>query len=86
MGNTTISAIPESELAKFEAPVPYAEFPKWKYHPDGRSQLVSGEREDSELGPEWLPNPTEALAERDRRDEASLKAFAAKGAKAAKGE
>lgn len=63
-------------------PVPYAEFPKMKHHPDGRTQIVNSESEESALGEGWCPNPTEALkirAERDAADEKRLAAQIAKG-------
>ena len=76
MGNQTISAIPQTELDKFEQPRPFQEFPKWLYHTDGRSVLVNSEAEELGLGHDgdWHPSPGEAQAEKARRDEAATKA------------
>lgn len=78
MGNLTISAIPDSELEKFEGPTPFAEFPKWLYHTDGRSALVNSEAEESFYGKDgdWHPNPTLALETKAKRDEADAQAAA----------
>jgi hypothetical protein len=62
-------------------PVPYAEFPKMKHHPDGRTATVNSESEESALGEDWCPNPTEALKVRAARDAADEKRLAAQIAK-----
>jgi hypothetical protein len=67
---------------RINRPIPYAEFPKMKHHPDGRTALVNSESEESALGGEWCPNPAEALkirAERDAADEKRVAAQIAKG-------
>lgn len=56
----------------------YEPFPKWLYHPDGRSQLVNDEAGQSALGGEWLASPQEALDEKARRDKRDSDAFIAK--------
>jgi hypothetical protein len=63
-------------------PIPFQEFPKMKYHPDGRQQIVEDAQAESALGGEWAPNPTEAAkvrAERDAADEKRQAAQIAKG-------
>lgn len=62
-------------------PIPYQEFPKMKHHPDGRTAIVGNDREESALGGEWFPNPTEALKVRTERDAADEKRLAAQIAK-----
>lgn len=64
-------------------PVPFAEFPKMKFHPDGRNAIVNNDSEESSLGAEWLPSPTEALKVRAERDAADEKRLAAQIAKKA---
>jgi hypothetical protein len=62
----------------------FVPFPKWLYHPDGRSQIVANEAEQTALGGEWLASPQEALDEKARRDERDSKKFVEKvGAEAA---
>lgn len=56
----------------------YEPFPKWLYHPDGRSQIVNGEIEQTALGGEWLASPQEALDEKARRDKRDSDAFITK--------
>jgi hypothetical protein len=67
---------------RINRPIPYQAFPKMKHHPDGRTAIVNTESEESALGTDWCPNPTEALkvrAERDAADEKRLSAQLAKG-------
>jgi hypothetical protein len=56
----------------------YVPFPKWLYHPDGRSQVVNTELEQTALGGEWLASPQEALDEKAKRDKRDSDAFIAK--------
>lgn len=56
----------------------FVEYPKWLYHPDGRSALITNRTQQSELGGEWFESITEANAEKDRRDKRSSDAFVAK--------
>jgi hypothetical protein len=53
-------------------------FPKWLYHPDGRSQIVNDEAGQTALGGEWLASPQEAIDEKARRDKRDSDAFIAK--------
>lgn len=52
----------------------HQEFPKWLYHPDGRSVLVNSSREQSAYG-EWLESPQEAIDARESRDKADSDKF-----------
>lgn len=61
---------------RIEAPYRFVEFPKVLYHPDGRTATVETSRQESELGAEWFPSPTESLKERARRDAADAKRVA----------
>lgn len=56
----------------------FVPFPKWLYHPDGRSQLVADEAAQSKLGGEWLASPQEAIDEKEKRDKVASDAFIAK--------
>jgi hypothetical protein len=56
----------------------FVPFPKWLYHPDGRSQIVNDEAGQTALGGEWLASPQEALDEKARRDKRDSDAFIAK--------
>jgi hypothetical protein len=56
----------------------FVPFPKWLYHPDGRSQIVDNEAGQTALGGEWLASPQEALDEKARRDERDSKKFVEK--------
>lgn len=70
----------ETEI-RVNTPIPFQEFPKMKYHPDGRQQIVEDSAAESALGGEWAPNPTEAAKVRAQRDEADEKRQAAQIAK-----
>lgn len=37
----------------------YREFPKWKYHRDGRSKIVQNADEEKSLGKGWYNTPAE---------------------------
>lgn len=56
----------------------FVEYPKWLYHPDGRAALITNRTQQSELGGEWLESPTEAIAEKDKRDKRDSDKFIAK--------
>ena len=60
-------------LDRLNAPKPFAEFPKMKYHPDGRTATVEDDAAESALGGEWLPNPAAAEKVRADRDAAEEK-------------
>lgn len=66
-------------------PVPFAEFPKMLYHPDGRQQIVEDDKAQSALGGEWTPSPTEAAKVKAQRDAADEKRLAAQIARDSKG-
>ena len=66
------------DLTEENARRPFQPFPKWLYHPDGRSQLVAGELEETALGADWLPSPQAALDEKAKRDKRESDAFIAK--------
>ena len=51
-------------------PVPFMEFPKMLYHPDGRTLIVEDDSEQSAAGSEWAPNPEAAQKARAQRDTA----------------
>lgn len=70
----------ETEI-RVNTPIPYQEFPKMKYHPDGRTAIVEDEKAESVLGGEWMPNPTEAAKVKAERDDADAKKLAAQIAK-----
>lgn len=72
-------------LERLNKPIPFAEFPKMLYHPDGRQATVNSSKEESELtGNGWCLLPAEALKTRAERDEADRKRELAAAAKAAK--
>lgn len=74
----------ESQLTEENARKAFDEYPKWVYHPDGRSQLVNSELEQSGMG-EWLKSPQEAIDEKAKRDKRDSDKFIAKvAAEAAK--
>jgi hypothetical protein len=56
----------------------FVPFPKWLYHPGGRSQIVDNEAGQTALGGEWLASPQEALDEKARRDKRDADKFIAK--------
>lgn len=58
---------------RIERPIPFQEFPKMLYHPDGSTTTVDSEAAQAALGGEWAPSPAEAAADRAKRD-AALKA------------
>ena len=64
--------------ARINKPIPFAEFPKMKHHPDGRTKVVEDEAEESSLGAEWLPTPAAAAKIRADRDAADEKRQALK--------
>lgn len=70
----------ESRLRGFQ------EFPKMKYHPDGRVATVNSSTEESNLGGEWCNLPQQALDERKRRDEEEKQRLALKIAEEAEAE
>jgi hypothetical protein len=45
------------ELLKDEEEEAMIEFPKWKYHKDGKAQLVKSAEEEEALGPGWADSP-----------------------------
>jgi hypothetical protein len=55
----------------------FVEYPKWLYHPDGRSALITNRTQQTELGGEWLESPTEAIAEKEKRDKRDSDKFIA---------
>lgn len=65
-------------LTSENARKPFEEFPKWLYHPDGRSELVNTAAEQTKLGGEWLEKPQEAIDVREGRDKRDSDAFIAK--------
>lgn len=62
-------------------PIEFREFPKMRHHPDGRTAIVETESQESALGGEWMPNPTEAAKVKADRDAAAEKRQAAQMAK-----
>lgn len=70
---------------RIERAAPFAEFPKMKHHPDGRTATVNTSQEESALGSDWCNTPQQALDERTKRDEAAAKRVAAQIAKAKTG-
>jgi hypothetical protein len=56
----------------------FVEYPKWLYHADGRSALITSRSQQSELGGEWFESPTEAIDERAKRDKRDADAFISK--------
>jgi hypothetical protein len=66
------------ELTEDSARRGFVPFPKWLYHPDGRSQIVNDEQAQTALGGEWLASPQEAINEKAKRDKRDSDAFIAK--------
>lgn len=62
-------------------PIEFREFPKMKHHPDGRTQVVDSDEQESALGGDWLPTPEAALKVRAERDAAAEKRTSAQIAK-----
>lgn len=61
-------------LERLNKPIPFAEFPKMLYHPDGRQAIVNSSAEESEhAGNGWCLLPAQALKVRAERDEADKK-------------
>jgi hypothetical protein len=67
---------------RISRPYSFQEYPKMKYHPDGRTATVADDAAESALGGEWMPNPTEAAKMRAERDAADEKRAAAQIASA----
>jgi hypothetical protein len=71
-------------LERVNTPIEFREYPKMKHHPDGRTQIVENDREESELGPEWLPSPDAANKVRAERDAGAEKSAAIQRSKGPK--
>ena len=56
---------------RINAPVPFTEFPKMIYHPDGRTLIVDSDAAQSAAGGEWCPSPDAAESIREARDSAA---------------
>lgn len=69
---------------RINRPIPFQEFPKMLYHPDGRTAIVENDREASALGGEWMPTPDASLKVKSERDTAAEKREAAQIAQSAK--
>lgn len=48
---------PKDEKTEPKRPYVYEEFPKWKYHKDGRGRIVHSKELEEKLGPDWADAP-----------------------------
>lgn len=67
----------EDELTRQNLSKPFEEFPKYLYHPDGRTQVVRTRTEQDATGGDWFERPQEAIDEKTKRDKRASEKFVA---------